>query len=166
METRTAECEGCNEVKRIPMIPVEAGSDPFHGLDTVLRSDLQGRGEADIARIVCYLEARATHPNEIDAGRYALGTLDREKDLAAASFIRATYEDIHGRPLRWARSHSSIESPLTLPTAASPSHPVRCLRLRLRLSAHYVRCGAIFRGGVIGRRPARLEFIGLDSWGR
>jgi len=32
MEVRNIECEGCNEVKRIPMIQIEEASDPLHGL--------------------------------------------------------------------------------------------------------------------------------------
>jgi hypothetical protein len=63
---------------------------------------LRGRSEADISRIVCFIEARATRPNDIDAGRYSSGERDREQDLEAARRIRAAFERSEGRPLRWA----------------------------------------------------------------
>jgi hypothetical protein len=32
METQQTECEGCNEVKPVPMITIEEGSPAFHGI--------------------------------------------------------------------------------------------------------------------------------------
>ena len=32
MTIQNAECEGCHEVKPIPMIPIESGSPPLHGI--------------------------------------------------------------------------------------------------------------------------------------
>lgn len=32
MQTRTTECQGCDEVKLIPLIHIEDGSPPFEGL--------------------------------------------------------------------------------------------------------------------------------------
>ena len=70
--------------------------------DPALELDLGGRREADVARIVCYLEARATRPNDIDRGQYELGERNRDQDLGTAERIRAAYEAMEGRPLRWA----------------------------------------------------------------